>query len=48
MAKVGQVINFICSEEQAIRLLREITYNDGLVIRKESSAEGLRITVRKT
>ena len=48
MARTGQIINFICGEEQVIRLLREITYNDGVITRQEKTHEGVHITIRKT
>jgi hypothetical protein len=48
MARAGQIIRLICSEDQVIRLLREITYSDGVIIHKENGDEGVLITVRKS
>jgi hypothetical protein len=48
MARAGQIINLLCNEEQLIRLLREITYNDGVIIRQENRKDGVYITIRKT
>ena len=48
MAKSGQTISFVCSEEQVVRLLREITFQEGTIISRTSSDEGAYITVRKT
>jgi hypothetical protein len=48
MAGIGHTINFVCNEDQVIRLLREITYNDAVIINQETTAEGVFITLRKT
>jgi len=48
MAGPGHVINIICNEEQLIRLLREITYNDGVITAKEIIEQGVHLTIRKT
>ena len=48
MAKSGQTISFVCSEEQVVRLLREITFQEGTIISRTTSDEGAYITVRKT
>ena len=48
MANSGHRINFICNDEQLIRLLREITFNDGLIAKQERTEEGVYITIRKT
>lgn len=46
-ARSGQTISFICQEEQVVRLLREITFQDGTIISRTASDEGVFITVRK-
>jgi hypothetical protein len=48
MARSGQTISFVCKEEQVVRLLREITFQDGTIISRATSDEGIHITVRKT
>lgn len=48
MARSGQTISFVCREEQVVRLLREITFQDGTIISRTTSDEGAYITVRKT
>jgi len=48
MAMSGQTISFVCSEEQVVRLLREITFQEGTIISRTTSDEGAYITVRKT
>ncbi len=48
MARAGHVINFVCNDAQIIRLLREITYSEGVIIHQETTAEGVYITIRKT
>jgi hypothetical protein len=48
MTRAGHVINFVCNDEQIIRLLREITYNDGVITHQETTAEGVYVTIRKT
>jgi len=47
-AESGHTISFICSEEQVVRLLREITFQDGTIISRTARDEGVSITVRKT
>ena len=46
-ARAGRTFAIVCSEDQVIRLLREITYNDGMIVNRASSDEGVFITVRK-
>jgi TusA-related sulfurtransferase len=48
IAGSGQVINFVCNDEQVIRLLREITFNDGVITKQETTEKGVSITIRKT
>jgi hypothetical protein len=48
MAKAGQTVSFVCNEEQVVRLLREITFQDSTIISRTTSEEGVFITVRKT
>jgi hypothetical protein len=48
MARSGQTISFVCKEEQVVKLLREITFQDGTIISRTTSDEGVHITVRKT
>jgi len=48
MARTGHTINLICNEEQVIRLLREITYNDGVIISRDTTEEGVFLKIRKT
>ena len=48
MAGLGRFISFVCREDQVAGLLREIAYYDGVIIRKETTAEGILITTRKT
>lgn len=47
-ARSGQTINFICTEEQVVKLLREITFQDGMIISRSTNKEGVIITVRKS
>lgn len=47
-ARSGQTINFICTEEQVVKLLREITFQDGIIISRSTNKEGVIITVRKS
>jgi hypothetical protein len=47
-AQSGQTINFICSEEQVVKLLREITFQEAMIISRIANQEGVHITVRKT
>jgi len=44
----GQTISFVCSEDQVVKLLREITFQDGKIISRSENEEGIFITVRKT
>lgn len=48
MAGPNQIISIVCNEAQVIRLLREITYNDGVITHQETTAEGVYLTIRKT
>jgi hypothetical protein len=48
MAKSGQTICFICNDDQVLRLLREITFQEGTIISRKTGDEGVFITVRKT
>lgn len=48
MARAGHVISFVCNDAQIIRLLREITYSEGVIIHQETTADGVYITIRKT
>jgi hypothetical protein len=48
MTRPGHSINIACSEEQLIRLLREITYNDGVITGKKITPEGIYLTIRKS
>jgi hypothetical protein len=47
-ARSGQKINLICTEEQVVKLLREITFQDGMIISRSTNKEGVIITVRKS
>ncbi|MBW2471412.1 MAG: hypothetical protein JRE18_04980 [Deltaproteobacteria bacterium] len=48
MASSGKTISFVCREDQVVKLLREITFQDGTIISRTSTEEGVFITVRKT
>ena len=48
MAKVGQTISFICEENQVSRILRVITYNDGVITDRVAKEDGVFMTVCKT
>ena len=48
MAGSGQTISFVCKDEQVVRLLREVTFQDGTIISRTVNDEGVLITVRKT
>ena len=48
MAKAGHTINVVCTEDQTIRILREITFHDGIVISEETTEDGVFIAIRKT
>ena len=47
-ARAGHTFNFICNEDQIFRLLREITYHDGMIVNKDTTDEGVLLTIRKT
>jgi hypothetical protein len=47
-ARSGHTLSFVCNEEQVVRLLREITFQDSTIISRTTSEEGVFITVRKT
>jgi len=47
LANSGQTINIVCKEEQVIKLLREITYYDGVIVNRDTTDKGVFITIRK-
>jgi hypothetical protein len=47
-ARSGQTFKFVCTEDQVVKLLREITFQDGMIISRSTNAAGVFITVRKT
>ena len=47
-ASSGQIFSFICTEEQVVKLLREITFQDGMIISRTTNEKGVLMTVRKT
>lgn len=47
-AGVGYTFNIACSDDQIIRLLREITDYDAVIISRDTTDEGIFITIRKT
>lgn len=46
-AAPGQHLSFVCSEDQVVKLLREITFQDSTIISRTTKEEGVFITVRK-
>ena len=47
MANTGHTINIICKEEQVIKLLREITFYDGVIVNRDTTDKGVYLTIRK-
>lgn len=47
-ARTGHVLNIVCDESQMIRILREITDYEGIIIAQETRPDGAYITVKKT
>lgn len=47
MAKPGDTINIICNEKQVIKLLREITDYNGIIVDRNKTDKDVYIVIRK-